>query len=686
MKKIYVLFLTAAIYSGVSAQQIEFRLLPEDASRLFDVNNNGTALFPRGYYDYATQTTIPGEAGVQATNRISNLGDVAGEMSYMVGEDNLGQAAYRKGGVWTPIGYFPGDTPGNSWFSSAKAISDNSKYVTGQISVGASGSYPFIYNTETNILTKLTDGDDLWEYGRGQGINDAGYVAGFVDREDFYNAGTFWMPSYFDPTGNLHYIDYDGGTNPENGEAADINNAGLIVGSKGYKPFTYDINTGEFKSFALPSGFAIGSFTSVSENGIALGFVGEFPYREAIVYHPTLGNNPVFLKDIFANNNISIGTYDGRLGTGMGISPDGNWVSGFGNVEGAPFFSKGWIANFNGLLLDDNDCKVIVPENMVTAITNSNQTEVVVNYDISTSCQASSLQGLSVVMIKGLASGSAFPLGNTEIVYHLVDTFGKIYYIASFTVTVNDLYCTSVPVWGGGTYDSITKVGYAGIDNSSTKGSGLTSEYFLDKVAEVKQGETQTFNLEAYTSGAIEKVSAFIDWNQNGLFTDAGEMYEIGTATSTYDDNWNEIPANISADITTPIGAPIGTTRMRVVLKYGNTEAYVTDPCDNTEAGDYMMGQSEDYMVDVKEYLATDNSIAKSFSYYPNPVTDILSIIADNNISSISVYSIDGKLMLTQAYQANEIKLDLSKLKTGMYMVKANLNDGAQKNIKVIKK
>ena len=689
MKKIYVLFLTAAVYSGISAQQMEFRLLPDDASRLYDVNSDGKAIFSRGYYDYVAQTTTFGESGVEATNKFNNLGDVAGDMDF-VAEDgsSLGQAAYRKNGVWTAIGYFPGDIPGNSWFSSSKAISENSKYVTGQISVGVSGSYPFIYNTETNTLTKLTNGDDLWEYGRGSGINDAGYVAGFVDREDIYNTGTFWVPAYFDPTGNLHYIDLTT-TNMQPGEANDISNSGIVAGYKGNKAFIYNINTSEYKSFDPPTGFSSVSFTSVSENGVAVGFAGEFPNRETVIYHPSLGNNPILLKDVLTQNNLTIGTYDDKLGTGMGISSDGNWVAGFGNVEGAPFFAKGWMANFKGLLLDSNDCKILVPDNIVTTIDNPTQSSKIINYTAELNCQSSSSAGLTMVMVKGLASGSAFPIGTTDVVYHLVDADGKVHYTASFKVTVNDLYCTSVPYWGGGMYDSITKVQYAGIDNSSAVGTGVPAEYFLDKVAEVRQGETKPLNIEALTSGATEKISLFIDWNQNGLFTDAGEMYEVGDVTSTFDENWNETPATISKDITTPVGALLGTTRMRIVMKYGNnTDTYVTNPCDTTEAGDFLMGQTEDYMVNVKEYLATDNPTLKAFSYYPNPVTDILNISSTNNISSVSVYSADGKLISNQSYSAKSttIKSDLSKLKTGIYLVKANLTDGSQKDLKIIKK
>ena len=83
---------------------------------------------------------------------------------------------------------------------------------------------------------------------------------------------------------------------------------------------------------------------------------------------------------------------------------------------------------------------------------------------------------------------------------------------------------------------------------------------------------------------------------------------------------------------------------------------------------------------------ANDIARKQDIIFYPNPVNDILNLSSEKNISSVSIYSTDGKIMFDGVYKDNAIKLDLSKLKAGVYMVKANLNDGSQKNLKVIKK
>ena len=92
-----------------------------------------------------------------------------------------------------------------------------------------------------------------------------------------------------------------------------------------------------------------------------------------------------------------------------------------------------------------------------------------------------------------------------------------------------------------------------------------------------------TFN---YTSGA----AIFVDWNQNGLFTDAGEMvWNNGTVADI-----NCVPATtVPVSFTVPGTATPGLTRMRVI----NAEFYAGStitPCDS-----YGFGEVEDYLLQI---------------------------------------------------------------------------------------
>lgn len=664
MKKVYLFLLGITAMTGVKAQQMEFRLIDGMGSRLFDINDNGFAIHGGAYYNYTTNTTSPTEGG-QATNRINNAGDVAGQSVLTISDtESTSQASYRKGGTWYNIGYFPGDTVSSSSFANANDISQNSKYVTGQMSATGSSSRPFLYNTETNTLTKLS-GDNLYENGRGEAVNDNGVVAGFVDRTDILNAGTLWMPAYFEANGTLHYIDF---ATPEWGEAADVNNAGMVVGYKGAKPFIYNTSTGVYKSFSPPAGFNSAVFTSVSENGIALGYAGEAGNREVIIYHPSLGSGLIFLKDVLARNGVNLTTFDGKLGTGMNISPNGNFVCGFDNTV-PPFFAGGWVVNLNNLLLGNNDCAITCPENIETTISNVSQTSAVVNYTLPIVCSSSSSTGLTTVLISGFESGAQFPVGKTDVVHNLVDADGKVVYVCSFQVTVKDLYCSISSQYG---VDSITKVQFAGIDNSSEPYSTSPNEYYLDKVGEVYKGSQYPFVLEGNTNFGYDYASVFIDWNQNGNFGDAGETYEIGAMTSDGTDG-----AQITGDISVPAGALTGKTRMRVML---NWDTSMTTPCDNTH---YLYGQAEDYFVEVKESLATSDINKANVSIYPNPVKNVLNFTGAKNISKVEVYNVAGQ-KVRSVENLSDNKIELSNLTKGTYIIRANI-DGLVKSFKFIK-
>jgi hypothetical protein len=89
-----------------------------------------------------------------------------------------------------------------------------------------------------------------------------------------------------------------------------------------------------------------------------------------------------------------------------------------------------------------------------------------------------------------------------------------------------------------------------------------------------------------YTSGA----AIFIDYNQNGLFTDAGEMvWNNGTLS-----NINCVPATIvPVSFTVPATATPGLTRMRIINAESVAGSAIV-PC-----GSYFYGEVEDYMVQI---------------------------------------------------------------------------------------
>ncbi len=677
MKKIYfILFAGLVTSQSVLAQNngtIEFWKFPDTAggTALYSINDSGSAVGMTQYYDYANSQVIPVEAGITMMMKINNQNDVAGRMPY--GSEGLLQSAYRKNGTWKPIGYFPGENPQNlGAFSGTYSISNNSKYVVGQISSDGITSNPFVFDTETSVIKKINNPENVVN-ARANGVNDSGIAVGYVDRPDLAGGSTFRLPVYFTSDGEAHYILSD---IPGRGESIDINNAGQVVGSKGTSLFIYDVNTGNYQLFDAPDGLLYSTFTEISENGIAVGYGGDVFNRKSIVYHPKLGSKPLVLEDILAAKGVQITTFDGKLGTAMAISPDGNFITGMDNNGPTLLSAVGWILNLNDKLLPESDCVISCPNDISTTVA-SGTSSAVVNYDLPITCDQSSSAGLTVIRKEGLDSGSEFPIGTTTVVHHLVDAEGNILYVCSFNVTVNDVYCVLSPVITDVTIP-ITHVKFGGIDNASPADSTTGHEYFLTTTAEVKPTDEYPLSVQAANTYGLPFIAGvYIDWNQNFDFSDDGEFYSLDTLMSD-----GSAPAEVSTNITVPADAKLGATRMRVIMQY-DLGGQVISPCD---ASLFFYGQVEDYTVNVSEKLAVSDISKSKISYYPNPVTDVLNINSDKEIRLISVFDISGRKIVEQKSQTKKAIVNIENLSAGTYLVSITDSNNKLQTIKIIKK
>ena len=149
------------------------------------------------------------------------------------------------------------------------------------------------------------------------------------------------------------------------------------------------------------------------------------------------------------------------------------------------------------------------------------------------------------------------------------------------------VYCTS----GGSTtfQTSITLVSFNTIYNSSAKPSGYSN--YTSLVTEVVKGTSLALTVNLNTDGNYRVwARAWIDWNIDGDFNDAGESFDLGNAINTSNGPASSCPLTI----TIPSGAVTGTTRMRISAKYN---AYPT----SCETG--FDGEVEDYTLSVQDPL-----------------------------------------------------------------------------------
>ena len=224
--------------------------------------------------------------------------------------------------------------------------------------------------------------------------------------------------------------------------------------------------------------------------------------------------------------------------------------------------------------------------------------------------------------------------------------------LANTTVT----YCASQ---GNSTADErIGRVQFGTINNASTGTAGY--ENFTSISTNVVRGTSNTITITPTWTGTVysEGYAVFIDYNNDGDFTDSGETVFTRTATTA---------TPVSGSFTIPSTTTLGTKRMRVSMKYNG----VPTSC---EAFSY--GQVEDYTINVTSSAKEINPTTPlTFSLYPNPVKgDVLNISDFEGEASFRIFSAVGQELGNGKVVNNTI--NVGDLATGTYMIEVTTANG----------
>lgn len=158
------------------------------------------------------------------------------------------------------------------------------------------------------------------------------------------------------------------------------------------------------------------------------------------------------------------------------------------------------------------------------------------------------------------------------------------------------IYCTAK---GGITVGSeeIANVTFNTINNSSTK--QCQYENFTNVGTAVTPGNTYaltvTNNANSYSG---DQCIVFIDYNRNGVFTDAGETVMNASGAG------NPYP---TVNVTIPLTASLGITRMRVRLNDAGSSG-----SNATSCGQSAWAQVEDYTINIQNCTASAESVPPS--------------------------------------------------------------------------
>ncbi len=170
-------------------------------------------------------------------------------------------------------------------------------------------------------------------------------------------------------------------------------------------------------------------------------------------------------------------------------------------------------------------------------------------------------------------------------------------------ITAAGSYCASS---GTTTYNtSVTNVTLNTINNTTAKPSGY-SDYTGTQSTNLQQGVTYPLSMKINTDGNYTVLAfAWIDFNHDGDFLDAGEAFGMGSATNTASGLTNVSPLSI----TIPLTATLGATRMRVIATYNGDSSPCLTGFD---------GEVEDYTV-VITAACTPTQTVSSFTPTSGP-------------------------------------------------------------------
>jgi len=233
----------------------------------------------------------------------------------------------------------------------------------------------------------------------------------------------------------------------------------------------------------------------------------------------------------------------------------------------------------------------------------------------------------------------------------------------SFTTAATGCYCPSVPTSLDASGITSVVVGTTNFTNSNVTYTNNTAT-----PVSLERNVTSPVIIN-FATGFTYNTYIWIDLNDNFIF-ESNELLYTGESAQPN-------PSTLNASVAIPATAPLGAHRMRIV-----TADFLPTP-DPCYSGSW--GVTIDFTVNViEEDLSIGGFDTANFKYYPNPVTDILTLSYSNTISEVVVYNLLGQQVLTAKPNATQTQVDVSDLTAGTYMVKVT-SEEVTKTVKVVK-
>jgi hypothetical protein len=141
------------------------------------------------------------------------------------------------------------------------------------------------------------------------------------------------------------------------------------------------------------------------------------------------------------------------------------------------------------------------------------------------------------------------------------------------------------------------------------------------------------------------------------------------TLTSLYVDNNNLTICNIAN------GNNVNMSQMWIYNNPDLSCIQVDDPANTPPAGqDWSKDATATYSSSCPG-VGVDELLESQIKIFPNPAFDFINIQADTKIDSVGLYTILGEKVLYKKIDNNSLNINITNIKTGMYVIKIKVND-----------
>ncbi|NMH28201.1 T9SS type A sorting domain-containing protein [Flavobacterium silvaticum] len=190
-------------------------------------------------------------------------------------------------------------------------------------------------------------------------------------------------------------------------------------------------------------------------------------------------------------------------------------------------------------------------------------------------------------------------------------------------------------------------------------------------------GQVIYASIESLTTGCYAIAGSFtlhVDIPPTAPVGATAQDFTLGQTLADLDVTGIEIQWYADQELTLPISLY---TLLEDGVTYYALETYVPPGCiDYTDRA--ALNLNNVLAVTVHAVLSTSDFDSASVRIYPNPASGIITVSSDRIIDAVSVYSIQGRLLLHKDFHTESAVIDLTGFASGTYLLKVSGQDGTQ--------